>query len=447
MKRVRWFRWLLIGSLALGWLAATVARSDAAETDRSATAPGSSYRGPLSGRAAESRGWLEPKDGASEGSEKAVAAALKWLANHQMRDGGWSFNHAAAPRCQGQCRNRGSLQKARIAATSMALLPLLGAGHTQKTGEYKTTVKNGLYFLVRGMKVGRSGGSMHEPGGTMYSHGLASITLCEAYAMTHDKGLLKPAQAAVNFICYAQDPATGGWSYEPRHGGNTSVFGWQLMALKCGQMAYLRVPPIVVKKASLFLDSVQANGGATYGYMRPSAGSATTAIGLLCRMYLGWKRDNPALQRGVKKLSDWGPSNGNMYYNYYAAQVMHQWGGESWKKWNSVMRDQLVNSQSQAGHEKGSWSAARGHGRRGGRLYSTSMATMILEVYYRHLPIYRKQSAEEEVRSGVFSLSMSMPTDLIPVLFRNWWSGRLACVGTGWLIRGWFVPRFSRPLR
>jgi hypothetical protein len=32
----------------------------------------------------------------------------------------------------------------------------------------------------------------------------------------------------------------------------------------------------------------------------------------------------------------------------------------------------------------------------GGRLYCTSMATMVLEVYYRHLPIYRNQSVEQE---------------------------------------------------
>ena len=38
-----------------------------------------------------------------------------------------------------------------------------------------------------------------------------------------------------------------------------------------------------------------------------------------------------------------------------------------------------------------------GHGAEAaGRLYCTSLATMILEVYYRHLPIYKNQSAGEE---------------------------------------------------
>ena len=352
----------------------------------------------LDGRGA-GKARLVASAGGSEASERAVALGLKWLAEHQLPDGSWSFDHALCPSCRGQCRNPGNIPTARNAATGLALLPFLGAGQTHKTGLYKNEVKRGLYFLVNKMKVGPQGGSLYESGGTMYSHGIASIALCEAYAMTQDKGLYAPAQQAVNFIVYTQDPVGGGWRYQPRQRGDTSVTGWQIMALKSGHMGYLRVPPITVQKASRFLDSVQANSGAHYGYTDPAAGrEATTAIGLLSRMYLGWKRDNPALQRGAKWISGKGPSQNNMYYNYYATQVMRHMEGEMWKKWNSVMRDQLVGSQAQKGHETGSWFMPAGHVTdRGGRLYSTALATMILEAYYRHLPIYRKQSTEGDL--------------------------------------------------
>ena len=149
----------------------------------------------------------------------------------------------------------------------------------------------------------------------------------------------------------------------------------------------------------MFLDSVQANGGAAYGYMKPGQDGATTSIGLLCRMYLGWRRDNPALERGVRMLSKSGPSPGDMYYNYYATQVMRHWEGEPWENWNRQMRDHLVHHQDTEGHEEGSWfvctDADRGKSL-GGRLYCTAMATMILEVYYRHMPIYRSESTEQE---------------------------------------------------
>jgi hypothetical protein len=350
----------------------------------------------FSGRG-EGKASLLVQGGGSPESERAVAAALKWLAQHQFSDGGWNFNHAAHPGCHKQCRNPGDLQPARIAATGLALLPFLGAGQTHKQGKYKPQVKAGLYFLVSRMSVGPEGGSLMEDGGNMYSHGIASICLCEAYAMTHDKNLYGPALQAVNFICYAQDPVGGGWRYRPRQRGDTSVLGWQLMALKSAHMAYLPVPMLAFKKAWTFLDTVQANGGANYGYTGPGDSSATSAIGLLSRMYLGWKHDNPALERGVQWLSDLGPDKGNLYYDYYATQVMRHWEGEPWKKWNAVMRDQLVTTQATRGHETGSWYMDGDHfNPYGGRLYCTAMAAMILEVYYRHLPIYRQQSTKDE---------------------------------------------------
>jgi hypothetical protein len=163
-------------------------------------------------------------------------------------------------------------------------------------------------------------------------------------------------------------------------------------------MAYLRVPQATVIGAAKFLDSVQAESGAMYGYTGPGAGQATTAVGLLSRMYLGWKKDNPALQRGVEYLSRTGPSKGNMYYNYYATQVMRHWGGEEWEKWNKELRDWLVSEQNQQGHREGSWYLDAGdHGSdRGGRIYCTSMATMVLEVYYRHMPIYGQSASEDD---------------------------------------------------
>ncbi|MFV1968398.1 MAG: prenyltransferase/squalene oxidase repeat-containing protein, partial [Pirellulaceae bacterium] len=346
------------------------------------------------GRGAEARGKMVRQYGGSDGSEKAVALALAWFAEHQLPDGSWSFDHRGG-RCQARCSHPGSLKDCYSGATAMALLPFLGAGQTHQEGQYKANVGAGLAYLVRAMK---PNGSLVQGGGNMYSHGLAAITLCEAYAMTNDRKLMAPAQAGLNFITYAQDPVGGGWRYQPRQPGDTSVVGWQLMALKSGHMAYLRVPANTVLGSIKFLDSVQSDHGAKYGYAGPGAKPSTSAVGLLCRMYLGWKKDHEGLQEGAKYLSDLGPSKSDMYFNYYATQVMRHMGDEMWDKWNSVMRDQLVNSQSTSGHMKGSWDVpGGGHvNERGGRLYVTSMATMILEVYYRHMPIYGKEAAEED---------------------------------------------------
>ncbi|MCH5373630.1 MAG: terpene cyclase/mutase family protein [Planctomycetes bacterium] len=349
----------------------------------------------LDGRGAAARGALVAKYGGNEASEAAVAAALKWLAAVQVDDGGWCFDHRmGTPNPARMADHTGNLVDARNGATAMGLLPFLGAGQTHMEGTYKPTVKGGLAFLMTKMK---NDGGLNESGGNMYSHGLAAITLCEAYGMTKDRALMAPAQASLNFIAYAQDPIGGGWRYSPRQPGDTSVVGWQLMALKSGHMAYLQVSPNTVRGAIKFLDSVQVDSGAYYGYTSPAKRETTTAVGLLCRMYLGWKHDNDALKDGVKYLANIGPSKSNMYYNYYATQVMRQFGDDYWDAWNKQMRDFLVSAQAKDGPAKGSWYFDGGHGaERGGRVYNTSLATMILEVYYRHLPIYQKQATTEE---------------------------------------------------
>ena len=352
------------------------------------------------------------KSRGSKASDKALSAGIKWLAAHQMPDGGWSFDLKTHPTCRGQCGNSGSEAKARNAATALALLPFLKAGYTHKRDQHKETVKKGWDFLIERMKVDPNGGSLHEPGGTMYSHGLASIALCEAYTLTKDKSLEPHAQAALDFIVFAQDPVGGGWRYQPKQTGDTSVTGWQILALKSGHMAYLRVPPTTLQKVDSFLDSVQSDEGAKYGYnaQHKSGRHTTTAIGLLCRMYLGWKKDDPTLKRGVQWLAEQGPSKTNLYYNYFATEVMWLWGGKEWEKWNPVNRDWLVKSQATEGHEAGSWGPGKGadaqqgprvkvddHGtRRGGRLYHTAMAKQILEVYYYPLRIPRQPDIEED---------------------------------------------------
>lgn len=348
----------------------------------------------LEGRgSAQSRKAAVTKYGGSDASELAVANALKWIAAHQLPDGGWNFDHRIGPG-QRLSDHPGTLTSARNGATAMAVLPFMGAGQTHKEGSYKPQVLGGLTYLMTHMK---RDGSMLETGGSMYSHGLGAIALSEGYAMTHDKALMAPAQASLNFIMYAQDPVGGGWRYQPRQPGDTSVVGWQVMALKSGHMAYLQVSPNTIRGVIKYFDAVGMNSGAYYGYTTPAKRDATTAVGLLCRMYLGWNHENPALEDGVKYLSASGPSKTNMYYNYYATQVMRQFGGEYWDKWNNEMRDYLVNSQAKDGPAKGSWFFNGGHGAdKGGRLYNTSLACMILEVYYRHMPIYQKQAATED---------------------------------------------------
>jgi tetratricopeptide (TPR) repeat protein len=354
-------------------------------------------------RSAEGRRAAVLARGGSYASEAAVAKALDWLARHQLGDGSWSFDHRLAGQCKGACSHPGSLDNVRIASTALALLPFLGAGETHRaplygeSGKYRKNVQIGLAYLLRHMQTREMEGAMTEPAARMYDHGLASIALCELYAMTHDKDLIRPCGRALKFIAAAQDQVGGGWRYFPGQAGDTSVTAWYLMALKSAHMAELKVSPMTVERASRFLDSVQQDKGSGYGYVNPTMGTrATTAAGLLCRMYLGWKHDEPALVRGVESLSAFGPSSDDMYYNYYATQVLHHYEGPLWTQWNEQMRDPLIAAQARVGHEAGSWyfEGDRHGSGVGGRLYCTALAAVTLEVYYRHMPLYSKRTTE-----------------------------------------------------
>lgn len=355
------------------------------------TAFDADVRGGLAGRAPDMRARLALDHGGSDKSEAAVKMGLNWLVAHQMADGSWHFDHTQGL-CQGLCRDPGSATST-TGSTALALLAFLGSGHTHKVGDYQDVVQRGLYYLCDRMRVTANGGDLQE--GTMYAQGISAIALCEAYALSRDAALETPAQQSLDYIVYAQDPIHGGWRYTPRQPGDTTVTGWQLMALKSGQMAYLRVPPETIALAIKFLDSVQSDRGARYGYTSAGKDLTTTSVGLLMRMYTGWRPDNAALERGVKILSKEGPSRENMYFNYYGTQVMHHWGGEPWQIWNYQLRDFLTDTQARQGHESGSWYFPGGYGDKGGRLYNTALCILMLEVYYRHMPLFRADAAND----------------------------------------------------
>ena len=369
----------------------------------------------LGGRTTGGRAAAVRKGGGSPGSESAVEAALRWLANHQNRNGSWSWNHTPGDKCSGFA-NPGT-KATKMGATGLALLPFLGAGYTHQEGKnnkYKYVVQKGLQYLVGNMdpKSGRlydRNGPDHEH---MYSHGIAACAVAEAYGMTQDPKLRAPAQLALNYIVEAQDPVSGGWLYTPRAGGDTSVVGWQIMALKSGILSYLTVPGYVKTRANKWLDTVQSDFyvegsgiGSRYGYRAPQDRHGTphdgacTAIGLLCRNYLGTKKGDPGLRKGVEWIASQGPTPSDMYFNYYASMVMYQNDGpkgELWKGWNRVMRDQLVGTQVKAGKDAGSWHFSANHGDDGGRVYNTALGAMTLEVYYRYMPVYQQSNIEKD---------------------------------------------------
>ncbi|MCE9560892.1 MAG: terpene cyclase/mutase family protein [Planctomycetes bacterium] len=330
-------------------------------------------------------------NGGNVESEKAVALGLAWIARQQKQDGGWEYD--------------GTDKNERAGATGMALLAFLGAGetHTEK-GKYQKTVADGVAFLVKLMPA--QGANAGKLSGNMYAQGIATLALCEAYAMSRDKDLLPSAQLAVDYITKAQAP-NGSWGYAPGSAGDTSITGWQIQALKAAQLSKdIKVHPATIKKAVGFLDLV--SGGerkAVYGYndnTGAAPGTSLTAVGLWCRYHIdGWGPNNAGMAEGVTGLLKRAPAKSTampeMYFHYYATQVVRNFGSEEWATWNEGvkspdgtrkggMRDWLVSLQNKKeGHlNEGSWDPDPGFvGKSCGRIGTTALAVMTLEVYYR----------------------------------------------------------------
>jgi hypothetical protein len=341
------------------------------------------------------------KNGGSEQTEAAVNAALAWLAANQNDDGRWDARrHGGGRELMVLGRDRGGAgAKADTGITGLALLAFLGAGHTHRQGDHRAAVRKGVEFLLASQASDGSLAGGAELYAHMYCHGMASFALSECYAMTGDPALESGVKRALRYIVNSQHPANGGWRYHPGDRGDTSVLGWQLMALKSGDAAGIPIPADTREGMVRYLKSVsQGRHGGLASYRAGELESRTmTAEALASRQFLGMSRQNPAGDEAGDYLLGELPSHErvNYYYWYYGTLASYQLGGRHWKVWNTALSRTLLDSQKTTGDLAGSWEPNDVWGGYGGRVYSTSTAALCLEVYYRYLPLYQEVSKDE----------------------------------------------------
>lgn len=370
-------------------------------------------RGSFGGRlTAESKEALMRAYGGTPESHEAILRGLRWFARHQAKDGRWSlkYYHESHPACNCWSEFEKDVVNEDIAATAFALLAFLGEGVTHNRAperpsdlaEYRRVVQRGLEFLVRSQVGDPKSKEAGKLSGNMYAHALGTMALCEAYGLSQDERLRVPTQLAIRYLMDAQH-SEGGWRYGPKQPGDLSVTSWVFFAIRSGQLAGLMIPKEPLLRAQRFVDSC-ACGPAEMIRTRycydPRAEEkqpklSMTAAGLLTRQYLGCRKDDRELVAGCEYLvQNLPPENatalGQIYYYHYATQVLHHMEGPEFDLWNYRMREHLIRTQAKEGCKAGSWDPeGTDWGSRGGRIYATGLAIMTLQVYYRHLPLYR----------------------------------------------------------
>ena len=339
----------------------------------------------LDQRSPKHRKRLLKEMGGTPKSEAGVSRALAWLAKNQEADGRWTFIDG---------RRRGRNPKGRqfdTATTGLAAPSMLAANHTPtRPGPYRQSVAKAMdYLLARQKPDGDLRGR-----GRMYCQAIATLAIAEAALMTDDPRYRAAAIKGAKFIVKAQNPRTGGWRYVPGDPGDTSVVGWQVMALKSVEKLGYKMPEKTRTGAIRFLDNASSGKHRMLaGYIRPTRRPRPSMVaeGLFSRLMLGQKLSDAQAKEACDYILANMPGRGrrHYYYWYYASLALAQLKNDAWTKWNVRLRDHLLKLQAKSGNLDGSWDTrSSAYGPRGGRVYTTAMAALTLEVYYRYLPMY-----------------------------------------------------------
>ncbi len=312
--------------------------------------------------------------------ESSVDRGLAWLAKTQGPDGSWETNGGAGG-------------GAGAAATGLAAMAFMARGHVPGEGPYGDNL-NHAFDAIMSMQQSDGVIAQNRQSEVMYDHGICTVAMCEGYGMLDDRRQNKAREViskAVRLILNAQKvlkPAgeQGGWRYTPEMASSdTSVTGWQLMALRGAKNTGAFLPQEAIDNGIAYIKRrATIDGEPVPAHEQGSSGAnaAMTGTGVLALSLMG-QPDSPEVKAGGDFLLRNDPTAGNHYFYsvYYCSQAAWQLGGTYWTTLNQRISNSLRSKQTPAGN----WT-----GGEGGDAVCTSMAILALTVPYRYLPIYQR---------------------------------------------------------
>lgn len=370
------------------------------------------------------------RNGGSGETEDAVHLALGWLVTVQDTDGKWDsdgYMMHYLPNATASERGAEGIGLARndIGLTGLCMLAFTGAGYGDKSGPYKASVKRAREYLLAEQRVADGGFGLESNSHTvtMYAHTLATFAITDLYLVTGDEALRTPMRRALEYLLSMQGPG-GGWDYDQRYPrkrdgwelstrDDLSISGWAILALIAAREANFEIPKDNLTRLAQYMkDCTRKDGQAVYadeGTRSGHRGMAMLAASNVCRRLLGEPSDTWTQKQQLEKISNEPPAwsrasdlNGsNMYYWYYGSVAMllakdGEGGDDRWREWNVALKRTLLDHQSKSGARRGSFDPV-GHWAKngGGRVYSTAICALNLEIYYRYEPEYLRVRANE----------------------------------------------------
>lgn len=347
-------------------------------------------------RSPNQRKVLLEKYKAPDQAEEAIHAALIWLTQHQGSDGSWGAAAAVCP-AGADCADTARSASLVVGISGLVTLGYLARGVSDTPApsddpERREWEKRFTAALTKGIDflVARQAEDGTWEKGHMYSQAIATMALVEASVYTARKDLGPRIEKSIDFMARSQSTG-GGWDYygcgaqkgDPKR-NDTSIVAWACMALASADEAGFQVPDAAFAGIVRHLHTVTQPASQDVGYTGQGSGETRTcrAIGLLCRLFLGYDPQAGPVRRQAKALlAEALPVD--MYFWYHGSMGMFQ-VGDLFPIWSRSVQQALVGLQHRADHAAGSWSPIGEHDRKGGRILTTALGLLSLEVYFRH---------------------------------------------------------------
>ncbi len=350
----------------------------------------------------EERSWTEVDAADDADAMRAVERGLVWLKDHQNDDGSWT-GHVGFKLNQNYEIERHS--QSHVGVTALAGMAFLAGGHLPGRGEYGASITSATEFVLR--SVDDTSGFVSHGGSRMYSHAFATLYLAEVVGMTHRADVREKLQRAVDLIVKSQNDH-GSWRYEPfAVESDMSITVCQIMALRAARNIGIKVPRSTIDRAVQYVQSsyVERDEMNTFyyhdGYYFLRRGSfkyqkqdntrssfALTSAGIASLYNAGVYSDDrlreslDILEQTYHLLENRQNHYFYWYGHYYAVQAMYVAGDPWWSRYYTRIRRDLLKGQLR----DGSWPNDIGPG----PAFGTAVATIILQVPYKYLPILQR---------------------------------------------------------
>ena len=304
---------------------------------------------------------------------EAIESGLAWLASAQEVDGSWNpARHGGNP-------------ADRIGSTGLALLALLGAGHSPVGDDlYGDTIAAGIAYLesVRDPETGTIGPIDHAV--AMDEHAIGTLALLEAAYLRGGPRAASRYRSSIDRIVEAQTPH-GGWGYHPGPEAIVDpwVTTWQVQTLIAARSMEIDLPEAVLIEAARWIESSRTDASEPTDAQHDA--SALLGIELHASRLLGL--EGPTLQHQRTRLLESDLPRGftavDLGALFHSASALFEATDPEWNGWEARLLAALLPRQISGGQEAGSWAPDARSGRHAGRVASTAWAVLTLEVPHR----------------------------------------------------------------